>query len=223
MLPFIVIVASPTQISLPLLRARRLPRPGRGIGVHPERLGAFSSLLSSSNISTFKPSNPQTVPSPSPFPATLTTRVKHKSFACHSYKKHPGWGAATFNSFVAQTSVCALLRQSTSEIPEAKELQELKNLAVLPVSSHESPVAAQALSSTSHQSQITKSCKIRTFEKRTRNPLEIRSFTTQDLKPFRIRSYRKTGVGGPRILQAISDGPATHYSLLTTHCMSIND
>ena len=99
MLPFIMIVASPTQISLPLLRARRLPRPGRGIGVHPERLGAFSSLLSSSNISTFKPSNPQTVPSPSPFPATLTTRVKHKSFACHSYKKHPGVGGCHVQFF----------------------------------------------------------------------------------------------------------------------------
>ncbi len=24
--------------------------------------------------------------------ATLTDRVKHKSFACHSYKKHGGWG-----------------------------------------------------------------------------------------------------------------------------------
>jgi hypothetical protein len=24
--------------------------------------------------------------------ATLTIRVKHKSFVCHSYKKHPGWG-----------------------------------------------------------------------------------------------------------------------------------
>jgi len=24
--------------------------------------------------------------------ATLTSRVKHKSFVCHSYKKHPGWG-----------------------------------------------------------------------------------------------------------------------------------
>jgi hypothetical protein len=24
--------------------------------------------------------------------ATLTSRVKHKSCVCHSYKKHPGWG-----------------------------------------------------------------------------------------------------------------------------------
>jgi hypothetical protein len=226
MLPFIMIVASPTQISLPLLRARRLPLPGRGIGVHPERLGAFSSLLSSSNISTFKPSNPQTVPSPSPFPATLTTRVKHKPFPCHSYKKHPGWGAATFNSFVAQTSVCALLRQSTSEIPEAKELQELKNLAVLPVSSHESPVAAQALSSTSHQSQITKSCKIRTFEKHTRNPFGIGSFKTQDLKPFRMCSYKKTGGGGPSTSSHLGQAGyslfSNHYSLFVRQLLTVD-
>jgi hypothetical protein len=24
--------------------------------------------------------------------ATLTSRFKHKSRVCHSYKKHPGWG-----------------------------------------------------------------------------------------------------------------------------------
>jgi hypothetical protein len=29
----------------------------------------------------------------SPVPATLTDTVKHKSFACHSYRKHPGWGS----------------------------------------------------------------------------------------------------------------------------------
>ena len=29
----------------------------------------------------------------SPFPATLTRPVTLNSFVCHSYKKHPGWGA----------------------------------------------------------------------------------------------------------------------------------
>jgi hypothetical protein len=28
----------------------------------------------------------------SPLPATLTGNVNHKSFVCHSYAKHPGWG-----------------------------------------------------------------------------------------------------------------------------------
>ena len=51
----------------------------------------------------------------SPVPATLTSLVKHKSFICHSYRKHPGWGSVIANFVVAQTSVCALLRQSASE------------------------------------------------------------------------------------------------------------
>ena len=50
-----------------------------------------------------------------PVPATLTGRVKHKSFICHSYKKTPGVGFALVNSLVAQTTVCALLRPSSSE------------------------------------------------------------------------------------------------------------
>jgi hypothetical protein len=33
--------------------------------------------------------NPATL---SPVPATLTSRVKHNPFVCHSYEKHPGWG-----------------------------------------------------------------------------------------------------------------------------------
>src|SRR5579859_5471524 len=28
----------------------------------------------------------------SPFPATLTSNLKHKSFVCHSYRKQGGWG-----------------------------------------------------------------------------------------------------------------------------------
>ena len=37
------------------------------------------------------PENPATL---SPFPATLTRRVNHNPFACHSYEKHPGAGAS---------------------------------------------------------------------------------------------------------------------------------
>jgi len=84
--------------------------------------------------------------------ATLTNRVKHKSFVCHSYKKHPGWGAAMFNFFVAQTSVCALLRQSTSERSEAKDPYELKDHSV-PVTSHKSQSRPRL--SLFHQPQVT--------------------------------------------------------------------
>ena len=124
--------------------------------------------------------------------ATLTSHVKVNFFVCHSYKKHPGRVSAILNFFVAQVSVCALSRQSASERSEAKDPQELKNLAVLPVTSlprpcrdHKSPVAAMALSLplvTSHQSPVTKSCRIRTYEKFASNP-------------FRIRTYEKTGEG----------------------------
>ncbi|SRR5579863_741636 len=34
----------------------------------------------------------------SPAFATPTDNVKHKSFACHSYKKQPGWGYTPFSS-----------------------------------------------------------------------------------------------------------------------------
>ena len=139
--------------------------------------------------------------------ATLTSLVNHNPFVCHSYKKHPGWGSAIVNFFVAQTSVCALLRQSTSEASEAKDPQELKNLAVRPIASYESPLTASALhlpAVTSQQSQITNPFTIRTYEKRVRNSRRIRSSKTQDLKLFRMNTYEKTPGGraqrpsGPR-------------------------
>ena len=74
----------------------------------------------------------------SPAVTTLTSRVKPNPFACHSYKKHPGWGYAVVNFFVAQTSVCVLLRQSASERSAENGPQELKNLAVHPSTRHKS-------------------------------------------------------------------------------------
>ncbi len=132
--------------------------------------------------------------------ATLTSPVKHKFFVCHSYKKHPGWGSPVVNFFVAQTSVCAHLRHSTSESSAAKDPREWKDVALLQVTSCESPLAASVLSLppvTSHQSQVTKSRRMRTSAKRTRNPFRIRTSKTQDLKPFRIRTYEKTPRGAP--------------------------
>src|SRR5579863_2172129 len=84
-----------------------------------ERRCPFPTIPSSSrhlsipNLSTFEPSNLPTFNSLSPFPATLTdhsqivensatlspvfatltSRVTHKSFVCHSYRKHRGWGS----------------------------------------------------------------------------------------------------------------------------------
>jgi hypothetical protein len=119
----------------------------------------------------------------SPAFATLTRRVKLNSFVCHSYKKHPGRVSAILNFFVAQTSVCALSRQSASQRSQAKDSQKSKNLAVLPVSSlprscrdHRSQVTASVLSLrpvTSHQSPITKSFTIRTSEKCAHNSFRM--------------------------------------------------
>src|SRR5579859_7524882 len=168
------------------LATRHLPRAAASLSPFPATLTVALQLTE--NLATLSPAT-----------AALTRYVTHKSFACHSYKKHPGWESAIFNFFVAQTSVCALLRQSTSGSSEATDPQELKNLAVQPVTILELPVTASALflpPVTGHQSQVTKSCGIRTSEKRARNSCRIRTSKTQDLKPFRMNTCKKTGGGG---------------------------
>ena len=55
-------------------------------------VSAFSFLPPPFNCSTSEAPNLQTMQSPHTFPDTLATRVKHKSFACHSYEKQPGGG-----------------------------------------------------------------------------------------------------------------------------------
>jgi len=80
--------------------------------------------------------NPATLSSVS---ATLTSRVKLNPFVCHSYKNHGGWRRAIVNFFVAQTSDCAPLGRLTPASSETKHPQEFKNLAVLPVTLHQSP------------------------------------------------------------------------------------
>ena len=116
--------------------------------------------------------------------AILTSHVKVNFFVCHFYKEHPGRVSAILNFLVAQTSVCAHSRQSASQRSEAKDPQELKNLVVLPVTRHKSAFAAAALSLTlvtNHQSPVTKSFRIRTYEKSASNPFRIRTSKTQDL------------------------------------------
>jgi hypothetical protein len=62
---------------------------------------------------------------------------------------------------------------------------------------HPSRITGHGPRVTSHKSQVTKYRRIRTYEKRARNPFGIRTSKTQDLKPFRMNTYRKTGEGGP--------------------------
>ena len=151
----------------------------------------------------------------SPAFAALTSRVRHKSSVCHSYKKHPGWVSVIVNffvaqTFVAQTSVCAPLGQFTLATSESKQPQDFKNLAVLPAPNHRSPVTALVLvlpSATIHPPSITKSFttlrlravlarRIRTYEKPANNSFGIRTSKTEDLKPFRMNTYEKTGGRG---------------------------
>jgi hypothetical protein len=91
---------------LPPRTARRItPIPVRG-GFPRTFRGSVSSPSGSAELFTF--GSPPLSPFPatltgilqliekaaalSPVFATLTSRVKHKSFVCHSYRKHPGWG-----------------------------------------------------------------------------------------------------------------------------------
>jgi hypothetical protein len=176
-------------------------------GAMPSLLNFELSSLSSISLTPFLaaltvlPQLNENKPTLSLVFATLTSHVKANFFVCHSYKKHPGRVSAILNFFVAQTSVCAFSRQSASQRSEAKDPQELKNLAVLPVTPHKSAVAATALSLplvTNHQSPVTNFCRIRTYEKSASNPFRTRTYKTQDFKPFRIRTYENTGEGvGP--------------------------
>src|SRR5579859_6681869 len=137
--------------------------------------------------------NPATL---SPVFATLTRSVKLNPFVCHSYKNHGGWRRAIGNFFVAQTSACAPLGRLTPASPESKHPQEFKNLAVLPVTLHQSPATSRVHPLppvTSHQSRITNSCRFRTSEKHARKPSEMNTSKTQHLKPFRMNTSKKTG------------------------------
>jgi hypothetical protein len=114
-----------------------------------------------------------------------TSRVKHKFFICHSYKKHPGWGILA--PFVRGNSAnCASQRHP-----------------VLPA-----PAADCKLSSVSSSRLTPNSFRIRTYAKLTRNPIGIRTSKTQDLKPFRIRTYEKTPRGVPPSLSLLLFPPS---------------
>jgi hypothetical protein len=134
-----------------------------------------------------------------PFRITFFAHPHHlipiESYSCK--KQGRGWRAIV-NFFVAQTSVCALLRQPALERSAANDPQESTNLAAGQITSHGSPLLASASSLppvTSHQSQTTKSCRIRTSAKRACNSRRIRTSKTQYLKPCRMNTYEKTGRG----------------------------
>jgi hypothetical protein len=113
-----------------MFACRKTPRPRKRNLVAP----VLSSLL---NIPTFKPSNlqtplcvspflatltddPQLTENPatlSPVPATLTGRVKHNPFVCHSYTKHRGVGYTLQSKFFSSRNPATL--HSPLVYPEA--------------------------------------------------------------------------------------------------------
>lgn len=155
-----------------------------------------SALPSTSfpNLQTCKPSNLQAAASVSPFPATLTDRVKCKSFVCHSCKKHPGWGTLLLTSYPMRIAL-PLARG----VVEGRDHRG-RNLSGQLFMRHGSRDTDHRTPVTSHQSRVTKSRGIRTCTKRARNSRRIRTSKTHDLKPFRIRTYEKTPRGVPLAL-----------------------
>jgi hypothetical protein len=137
------------------------------------------------DFSTFEPYNLQTIPFVSPFSATLTGHpelhenkttlslavvtltnpVTHNPFACHSCKKHPG---------VRIPSKCHTQRSEGSAFSRSLSLlprQSPPTKGNLSIRS-----ALSLLLVTNHQSPITKSFTIRTYEKPACNSRRIRTY-----------------------------------------------
>ncbi len=175
------LAANPASISksVPVsdLCVRRLPRPGRGVGVHPERLGVFgspnlspfNSNASTRNLTSFVDAL-DAASSISPLSATLT-------------KNTGGWGGAP--SFSAYSVPSAL--KSIRALPSTDPLNAPRSLSSLPFDFR--------LSTVNLLSPI--SFRIRTYAKCSRNPFRMNTSKTKDLKPCRINTSIKRG-RGPR-------------------------
>jgi hypothetical protein len=156
-----------------MFACRKTPRPRKRNLVAP----VLSSLI---NLPTFKPSNLQTPLCVSPFlatltddpqltenaatlspvPATLTSRVKHNPFVCHSYKKHRGWGTSfnpkSFLRFPALPSLTQIhLESALTKKPRGSTLlvQQVRvGQPILAVLFQVSPLTDHGSRTTTHQS-----------------------------------------------------------------------
>jgi len=150
-----MLAANPTHLHCPERTRSARPAPISNSASVPElcvsvfsspNLSPFNFKLSTFNSVSLTPFAatltrcPQIAEKPAtltPAFATLTSRVKHKSCVCRSYKKHPGSHPSS------------------------------QNPAVLPAPNRKSPATALVLPLppvTSHQSQVTKSFIIRTYK-----------------------------------------------------------
>jgi hypothetical protein len=176
------------------------------------------------DISTLEPYNLQTILFISPFPAILTGRPKlnenkttlslavatlanpvtHNPFACHSCKKHRGVGIPS---------------ECHPERSEGSAFSRL--LSLLPRQSHHAKANPSIVFAlflalvTSHESPVTISFTIRTYEKPACKSRRIRTSKTQDLKPFRMNTSEKTPGGCPP--PAIGAPPCSLHSRGTAH------
>jgi len=140
--------------------------------------------------------NPATL---SPVFATLTGHVRHKSFACHSCKKHRGVCTVTYKTFPPSTSI---------HPPE--------------IVSRGPQVTHRGSRSTRRQSRITSRQSLNPLESALPQNapitlLESALTKTQHLKPFRMNTYKKTGGG------AASGFFTSHCPLLSTHFFAIGN
>jgi len=124
--------------------------------------------------------------------ATLTSRVKHKFFVCHSYKKHPGWGALLLTSYPMR--IALPLAPRVVEVSDNRE-RETSRVSSSRDTRYGSRITDRGTPVTNHQSPITKCFAMRTYAKRACKRFRIRTSKTQHFKPFRIRTYKKTPRG----------------------------
>ena len=175
-----------------------LPRPFPPNQCHPERSegSAFLLLLATRHL-------PLTTVSLTPFPATLADDLQlAENTATLSPLPATLTSRVKLNPFVCHSC--------------KKHPGWGAAIAVLPVTSHKSPVTSSALflpPAANHKSQVAKSFTIRTSAKRARNSRRIRTSKTQDLKSFRMNTYRKTGEGAPYPSSVRYSPLTTHYSL----------
>jgi hypothetical protein len=180
---------APISKSVPVsgLCVRSLPGLGRGVGVHPERLGMFNSP----NVDALDAAS-----SISPLSATLTknTRGYILQPKCLLVLAAP-IGPFTRHPSVFDFQLLALFTLSL-EGPALSAVEVSRTEG----STFNSPPPNLSyfnfkLSTFNHFSP--KSLKIRTYAKQPPNPCRIRTSKTQHLKPFRIRTYEKNRGEGP--------------------------
>jgi hypothetical protein len=112
--------SSRRALTIPACSSFHLPPSFELSTVNSLSLSPFPATLASS------PQPAENSATLSPAIATLTNCVNRNPFACHSYKKYPGWGPGFVNLLVAQTSVCGLLKLPVSVRSETKTRRNRK-------------------------------------------------------------------------------------------------